>query len=93
MADDSRSDVEISKDAFLDLRNVALGCLELLRDLSTTRSSAKAREQMARFNILAANMNIYAEGVQALGFKLKDAPDISRLLKSLLEALRSDLGN
>jgi hypothetical protein len=93
MADDVRSDVEISMDAFLELRNVALDCRELLRDLSTTRSGAKAREEMARFNILAANMNIYAEGVQALGFKLKDTPDISKLLKGLLEALQNDLGN
>lgn len=93
MADDVPSDVAISKHAFLDLRNLALDCRELLQDLSTTRHGAKAREQMARFNILAANMNVYAEGVQALGFKLKDMPDIGKLLKNLLEALQNDLGN
>lgn len=85
-----------SDDALLVLRDLSIQCRELLHQLTAdggVAGGAEAGELKASFNIWAANMGVFREGRQSLASRLKNAPQISRLVQQLLMTLRHYLGN
>jgi len=76
------------------LRGLCLSCKELLRKLTKSLDEAqahRAREQLPRLNIWASNVGILESGRRSLEFKLEFMPDISILMRLLLQALERDL--
>lgn len=86
-----------SNETLSDLRELSIRCRELLHELSTddggaaTAEGLEARELMATFNIWAANMGVFREGRQSLASRLQSTPQISELVRQLLELLKRDL--
>ena len=73
-------------------------CLRLLeqcldRQVSNTayRNRELAEKALARFNIWASNNGVFATQRASLDFRLRDAPDISRIITGLLEMLQEYL--
>ncbi|KAI0543458.1 hypothetical protein F4679DRAFT_577614 [Xylaria curta] len=87
---------ESSNETLSDLRELTIQCRALLHQLSfinrpTHTDRAEASDLMASFNIWAANMGVFRTGRQSLTFRLKSAPDISKLVQQLLVALKRNL--
>lgn len=90
--DEKQSLPQLSEETLSDLRELSIRCRELLHGLST-HDGARVREQMASFNIWAANMGVFRKGQQSIASRLSSAPDISKLIQQLLETLKRDIGN
>ncbi|KAI1739865.1 hypothetical protein F4680DRAFT_126310 [Xylaria scruposa] len=83
---------QTSNETLSGLRELTIECRSLLHQLSVDTNKVEAEDLMASFNIWAANMGVFSEGRQSLTFRLKSAPDISKLVQQLLVALKRDLG-
>ncbi|KAF6831808.1 ankyrin repeat protein [Colletotrichum musicola] len=98
--DEERISPLLSDSALTDIRDSAVQCRKLLHKLSTACSVAtddattyEAEEMMATFNILAHNMGIFRQGHHSLASRLQNVPDISSLVRQLLDTLQHHLGN
>ncbi|UKZ64246.1 uncharacterized protein TrAtP1_005465 [Trichoderma atroviride] len=81
---------QLSEERLSDLRESSVRCRELLHQLSI-HDGARVREQMASFNIWAANMGVFRQGRQSIASRLSSAPEISKLIQQLLETLKRDV--
>lgn len=90
--DEKRHVPQLSEERLSDLRELSIRCRELLHQLSI-HDGARVRDQMASFNIWAANMGVFREGQQSIAHRLSSAPETSKLIQQLLEVLRRDIGN
>jgi hypothetical protein len=75
----------------LSLAARAAQCRNEFTKLSADVQDTWARDQMAQFNMWAANIGVLAKDQQSLDFRLKDIPAMHRLIRQLLKALEEDL--
>ena len=61
-----------------------------LRDTQTT-SKDLAEEQCARFSIWASNVGVFASVRASLDYRLRDSPDIQRMIVELLVVIRRNI--
>jgi hypothetical protein len=83
------------------LRYCAQACLKYLRQLSQDEEKERdnsvtvnafwATRQLAEFNLWCANVGVHVEGLRSLDVRLKDVPEISKILLQLLRSLHRDL--
>jgi hypothetical protein len=75
----------------LSLAARARQCRNEFNKLSADVQDPWARDQMAQFNMWAANIGVLAKDHQSLDFRLKEIPTMYRLVRQLLRALEEDL--
>lgn len=80
-----------SPDDSLSLAARAAQCRNEFIKLSADVQDIWARDQMAQFNMWAANIGVLAKDQQSLDFRLKDIPAMHRIIRQLLKALEEDL--
>lgn len=89
----------------MEIRAQAGECLDdlkLLRDIEVQVQESrmvpdlfadelKAEDQLARFEIWAANIGVFADGHASLDHRLRDSTDARNLMKTFLESLKDFL--
>lgn len=83
------------------LKHLALVCSQQLQELSRIETDQQenietgdrfwASRQFADFNLWCANTGITSEGRRSIDVRLKDVPEICKILQQLLQSLHSDL--
>lgn len=58
---------------------------------ANNKSSPEFEDQLARFNIWAANIGAFAEAHASLDYRLRSSPKVKTMMTQLLEALRRKL--
>lgn len=88
------SELPVAPDEVLgDIANLAVGCRDLLQQLSTHYESqsvpnSEAKSQRIAFEIWAAAVGAYRHGEQSLAYRLKSLPETSDQILKLLSSLR-----
>ncbi|KAF6828052.1 hypothetical protein CPLU01_08760 [Colletotrichum plurivorum] len=84
--------------ALTALRDSAVKCRKLLRELSDTNNAApddadtyEAEEMMAAFNILTSSMGIFRQGQHSPASRLQNVPEVASLVRELLDTLHHHL--
>jgi hypothetical protein len=57
----------------------------------TSQTASKFEDQLARFNIWAANLGVFAEAHASLDYRLRDSPKVKALMMQQLQALQRKL--
>ncbi|KAK1254167.1 hypothetical protein MKX08_008162 [Trichoderma sp. CBMAI-0020] len=88
--DEAQHYPQLSEERLSDLRESSIRCRELLHQLSI-HDGARVRDQMASFNIWAANMGVFRQGQQSIASRLSSAAEISKLVQQLLDTLKRNV--
>lgn len=97
---DDNDEDESKFEGTTSLAHLARECTELLSDLARAEESNAqdasqdlywASRQWAEYNVWCNNVGTRGEGVRSVDVRLKDVPEICKLLGSLLRYLRHDL--
>lgn len=80
----------IDGDAFITI--AALDCVDLF-NRSAKERQPWAEDQLARFNVWATNLGVFATEHASVGYRLRDVPEISKLVMQQLEVLSANLSH